>query len=101
PVEFDQTVSLIHEEQERGENWFVEWDPSLIFKNLEEGDEVAERTEAAERGEIVDREGRGLAINGTGYNLGVVPDRQEGDSDIAEAAELLGLTVESVEESLN
>jgi len=49
PVEFDQTVSLIHEEQESGENWFVEWDPSLIFKNLEEGDEVAVRTEAAER----------------------------------------------------
>ncbi|PKG45918.1 MULTISPECIES: penicillin-binding transpeptidase domain-containing protein [unclassified Planococcus (in: firmicutes)] len=101
PVEFDQKVSLIHEEQESGENWFVEWDPSLIFKNLEEGDEVAVLTEAAERGEIVDREGRGLAINGTGYNLGVVPDRLEGDSDIAEAAELLGLTVESVEESLN
>lgn len=101
PVEFDQTVSLIHEEQESGENWFVDWDPSLIFEDLEEGDEVAVRTEAAERGEIVDREGRGLAINGTGYNLGVVPDRLEGDSDIAEAAELLGLTVESVEESLN
>lgn len=101
PVEFDQTVSLIHEEQESGENWFVEWDPSLIFKDLEEGDEVAVRTEAAERGEIVDREGRGLAINGTGYNLGVVPDRLEGDSDIAKAAELLGLTAESIEESLN
>lgn len=101
PVEFDQTVSLIHEEQESGENWFVDWDPSLIFEDLEEGDEVAVRTEAAERGEIVDREGRGLAINGTGYNLGVVPDRLEGDSDIAEAAELLGLTAESIEESLN
>ncbi|MGM0899047.1 MAG: penicillin-binding transpeptidase domain-containing protein [Bacillota bacterium] len=101
PVEFDQTVSLIHEEQESGENWFVDWDPSLIFKDLEEGDEVAVRTEAAERGEIVDREGRGLAINGTGYNLGVVPERLEGDGDIEEAADLLGLTVESIEESLS
>ena len=101
PVEFEQTVSLIHEEREDGENWFVEWDPSLIFKDLEEGDEVAVQTEASERGEIVDREGRGLAINGTGYNLGVVPERLEGDGDLEEAAELLGLTVESIEESLN
>lgn len=101
PVEFEQTVSLIHEEQEDGENWFVEWDPSLIFKDLEAGDEVAVQTEASERGEIVDREGRGLAINGTGYNLGVVPERLEGDGDLEEAAELLGLTVESIEESLN
>lgn len=101
PVEFDQTVSMIHEEQESGENWFVDWDPSLIFKDLEEGDEVAVRTEASERGEIVDREGRGLAINGTGYNLGVVPERLEGDGDMEEAADLLGLTVESIEESLN
>ncbi len=101
PVEFEQTVSLIHEEQEDGENWFVEWDPSLIFKDLEAGDEVAVQTEASERGEIVDREGRGLAINGTGYNLGVVPERLEGDGDLEEAAELLGLTVESIEKSLN
>ncbi|ANU16517.1 peptidoglycan glycosyltransferase [Planococcus maritimus] len=101
PVEFEQTVSLIYEEQEDGENWFVEWDPSLIFKDLEADDEVAVQTEAAERGEILDREGRGLAINGTGYNLGVVPERLEGDGDLEEAAELLGLTVESIEESLN
>ena len=101
PIEFEQTVSLMYEEQEDGENWFVEWDPSLIFKDLEADDEVAVQTEAAERGEILDREGRGLAINGTGYNLGVVPERLEGDGDLEEAAELLGLTVESIEESLN
>ncbi|MFP8784431.1 penicillin-binding transpeptidase domain-containing protein [Planococcus plakortidis] len=100
PIAFDETISLIHEEQEGGENWFVDWDPSLIFKDLEEGDGIAVRTEAAERGEITDREGRGLAINGTGYNLGVVPERLEGDGDIAEAAELLGLSVESIESSL-
>ncbi|QMT18288.1 penicillin-binding transpeptidase domain-containing protein [Planococcus maritimus] len=101
PIEFEQTVSLIYEEQEDGENWFVEWDPSLIFKDLEAEDQVAVQTEASERGEILDREGRGLAINGTGYNLGVVPERLEGDGDLEEAAELLGLTVESIEESLN
>ncbi len=100
-VEFDHTVALIHEEQADEENWFVDWDPSLIFKELEEGDEIAVRTESAERGEITDREGRGLAINGTGYELGVVPERLATDADQQEAAELLGLTVESIEESLN
>lgn len=101
PVEFEQTISLLHEEQESGETWFVDWDPSLIFKELEEGDEIGVRTEAAERGEIVDREGRGLAINGIGYELGVVPERLVDEADREEAAELLGLTVESIEESLS
>ncbi|MBT2583382.1 penicillin-binding transpeptidase domain-containing protein [Planococcus sp. ISL-109] len=101
PVEFDHSISLLHEEQEGGETWFVDWDPSLIFKELEEGDEVVVRTEAAERGEILDREGRGLAINGTGYELGVVPERLEDEGNLQEAAELLGLTVESIEESLS
>lgn len=99
-IEFDHSISLVHEEQEEAEMWFVDWDPSLIFKELEEGDEVAVRTEPAERGEILDREGRGLAINGTGYELGVVPQRLEDEADRQEAAELLGLTVESIEESL-
>ena len=51
----------------RQENWYINWDASYIFPQLENGEKVSVETYPAVRGEIVDRYERGLAMNGIGH----------------------------------
>lgn len=101
PVEFEKEMTLLHEKQGDDENWFVEWDPSFIFPDLEADDEIGVTRTEAERGEIVDRNGLPLAKNGTGYNIGIVPEKLTDESKKAEIAGLLGTTVEAIDAKLN
>lgn len=100
PVEFEQNMTLLHETHGEEENWFVEWNPSFIFPQLEAEDKIQiERVQAA-RGEILDRNGLALAINGGGFNIGIVPEKFTDESKKAELAKLLGITAESIDQKL-
>lgn len=100
PVEFEQNMTLLHETHGEEENWFVEWNPSFIFPQLEAEDKIQiDRIQAA-RGEILDRNGLALAINGGGFNVGIVPEKFTDESKKAELAKLLGITVESIDQKL-
>ncbi|MGO1059451.1 penicillin-binding transpeptidase domain-containing protein [Planococcus sp. FY231025] len=100
PVEFEQNMTLLHEAHGEEENWFVEWNPSFIFPQLEAEDKIQiERVQAA-RGEILDRNGLALAINGGGFNIGIVPEKFTDESKKAELAKLLEITVESIDQQL-
>ena len=100
PVEFDKPIRLRHEEQEKEKTWFVEWDPSYIFPDLEPGDEIDLSRTKAKRGEIVDRAGIPIAKNGTGYQVGIVPEKLD-EARKPDIAELLGTTAEAIDKSLN
>ncbi|MDQ0428772.1 penicillin-binding protein [Planomicrobium stackebrandtii] len=100
PVEFEKTMTLLFETQEDTEDWFVEWDPSFIFEQLETGDEVRVSTTDAERGEILDRNEQPIAINGTGYNIGVVPGNFTEESAKEELAEILEISVAAIDEKM-
>lgn len=100
PVEFEKSMTLLFEEQGETEDWFVEWDPSFIFEQLETGDEVRVSTTKSERGEILDRNEQPIAINGTGYNIGVVPESFTEASAKEDLAELLGISVANIDEQL-
>lgn len=54
-------------------NDLIQWAPNLIFPSMKPGDKVRYQFIPATRGEIVDREGHGLAINGKIFNFGIVP----------------------------
>ncbi|PSL41353.1 penicillin-binding protein [Planomicrobium soli] len=100
PVEFEKTLTLLHETQEEEEGWFVEWDPSFIFPQLEAGDNIRiSRTEAA-RGEIVDRNNNGIAVNGSGFDIGIVPESFTDESKKEELADLLGITTDFIDKQL-
>lgn len=100
PVEFEQNMTLLHEAHGEEENWFVEWNPSFIFPELEAEDKIQiERIQAA-RGEILDRNGLALAVNGGGFNIGIVPEKFTDDSKKAELAKLLGITAEAIDQKL-
>ena len=99
PVHFEQEARLIKVENEEETNWFVDWHPGFIFAGMESGDRVGLHIEKAPRGEIFDRHGNGLAINGEVYEVGVVPEKMEGREDriIHDLAEKLGLSVDDIE----
>ncbi|TWT01606.1 penicillin-binding transpeptidase domain-containing protein [Planomicrobium sp. CPCC 101079] len=96
PVQFEKTLTLLYENND----WFVEWDPSFIFPQLEEGDQVKTEITKPDRGEIVDRNGKGIAINGTGYEIGIIPGNFDEDKK-EELAKLLKTTPAAIDEQLN
>jgi len=78
------------------------WDNSLIFPNLASTDKVRVSTTQANRGEILDRNGRVLAGKGTASSVGIVPGKLENKEEaIAKIAELLETTSEVIEKKLS
>jgi penicillin-binding protein 3 len=101
PVEFEKEMTLIHETHDEEENWFVEWDPSFIFPDLELKDSIRLSSTESARGEILDRNGKQIAKNGTGYEVGIVPEKFTDKTKTAELTELLGISAEYIDKQLN
>ncbi|MDY0409760.1 NTF2-like N-terminal transpeptidase domain-containing protein [Paracerasibacillus soli] len=65
-----------------GDHFQMKWDPSLILPGMEGKDKVSFRRLKAERGEIKDRLGNGLAVNQDFISIGVVPkELGQGDEE--------------------
>ena len=104
---FDTVAGEISFENEafflEGEDGYkLVWDNSLIFPNLASTDKVRVSTTQANRGEILDRNGRVLAGKGTASSVGIVPGKLENREEaIAKIAELLEATPEVIEKKLS
>lgn len=78
------------------------WEDGLIFPGLGPEDRVKVATLRAERGEILDRNGRVLAGVGTASSVGIVPGKMgDRESAIQEIGELLGLEPEVIGKKLS
>ncbi|WP_171016779.1 penicillin-binding transpeptidase domain-containing protein [Pseudalkalibacillus caeni] len=73
-ITYTHTGILIKEGKE-DENWYLSWDPSMIFPKMRDGDLVRVKTTLPRRGELLDRDGKGLAINGEAISIGIEPRR--------------------------
>ena len=60
--------------QKSGDRYLVSWDPSLVLPGMEGKDKVAFQYWKAERGDIKDRLGNGLAVNADFKWAGIVPN---------------------------
>lgn len=100
PIDFEQNVALTYEKREEVGNWFIEWEPSFTLPNLEQQDKVGISTMPSQRGEIWDRNREPLAINGAGYEIGVIPEKFNAEADTERLATLLGVTPEYITEQL-
>ena len=104
---FDTVAGEISFENEafflEGEDGYkLVWDNSLIFPNLASTDKVRVLTTQANRGEILDRNGRVLAGKGTASSVGIVPGKLENREEaIVKIAELLETTPEVIEKKLS
>ena len=100
-VEFANSMTLSLDDNKE---YKINWSSNLIFPSLNNSDKVRVKTIEAERGSILDRNGEYLATNGTASQIGLVPGRmneQTKDADISRVAELLNMTVESINNSLS
>lgn len=97
-ISFENEALFLKDE----ERYKLVWDDSMIFRNLTSTDKVRVSTTQAERGEILDRNGRVLAGKGTASSVGIVPGKLENREEaIAQIAELLEITPEAIEKKLS
>jgi penicillin-binding protein 2 len=69
--------------------WGVDWSPGLIFPQLVDGAIVRLTKTAPSRGNIYDRNGLGLAVEGELVEVGVVPSQLEDDTALLEQLAVL------------
>ncbi|WP_240417781.1 penicillin-binding transpeptidase domain-containing protein [Paenibacillus periandrae] len=100
PIEFNYQVKLIKENSTM--YWKIDWNPSLIFPAMKDNDKITVRTSKAMRGEIYDRNGEGLAINGSLIILGLAAERLGPDAEktVQSVAQYLGLSTDEVNKKL-
>ncbi|QUW23880.1 penicillin-binding transpeptidase domain-containing protein [Sporosarcina sp. Marseille-Q4063] len=100
-IEFEKNVVLKNEVRDEVDNWYIEWDPSFILPDLMKQDKVGVSTIRSNRGEIFDRNDRAIAINGSGIEVGIVPEQFDVDADAEKLAKLLGTTSDFIVKQLN
>ena len=87
-----------------GKEYLINWDESLIFPNMIEGDKVYVRTISHTRGKILDRNDNILAEDGTISVVGIHPskfDLENRDAKITELANTLDISEETIINKLN
>ena len=102
PIEFEKNVVLANEVREEKDNWYIEWDPSFTSTGS-----YRSRTRLAFRQfhpiavKFIDRNDKAIAINGTGIEIGVVPEQFDVDANAEKLADILGTTSDYISKQLN
>lgn len=99
-IKFTQKANLKKEERDKKKNWYVDWDTRFIFPQLQNGDKIGISTIAPARGEILDRNGNGLAVNGQVYEVGVIAGKMN-DQLTQQLASLLKITPDQIKKALS
>jgi penicillin-binding protein 3 len=101
--QFTYEANLVQEKQGKSDEWLIEWNEKMLLPELDKGDKIVFSKEIGKRGEIKDRNGKGLAINGQATTIFVVPQEIEPDraNTISHLASTLGMTIEQIEAILN
>ncbi|KYD05514.1 Cell division protein FtsI [Heyndrickxia sporothermodurans] len=102
-VKYEEKVTLKKEEKDDKSNWYIDWKPSLLLPGLEKGDKIKPVTVSPKRGEIRDRNGSELAVNGEVFQIGVIPEKMDGhDAEVKkQLASLLDMSEKEIDQKLN
>lgn len=99
-VSFEGDAQFVEEKTEDGDTWKVNWDSSFIFPELDDDETIRVTSEEPVRGEILDRNQEGLAINVSVQEVGVVPGKMDEDT-VAEVSKLTDVSAEEIETALD
>ena len=95
-MNFMNTVKL----QKSDDGYKILWDSSVIFPDLKDEYKVRVSTLDSTRGAIYDRNDIAIAKDGTAYYVGLVPGKMDDTIDLAKLSELLGITEDTINNSL-
>ena len=98
-IQFTHKAKLQEEERDDKKNWYVDWNTEYIFPKLKEGDTIGLSTVAPKRGEILDRDGNGMAVNGQVYEVGVVAGKAD-EAVLEPLSALLKMSKEQINKAL-
>lgn len=93
-IEREMTMPLIYE----GGRWAVSWSDALILPELGGGNSLQLEYQIPARANIYDRNGLGLAVEGTAVTLGVVPGNIEDETTLLGLlSQIMGETAEDIQ----
>lgn len=96
-VDFKNEVAFL----EQDDQYKMVWSNSVIYPGLTEDDKVRVSVIQAQRGQILDRNGRMLAGKGVVSSVGIIPGKLENrKKSIVRIAKLLGIKPEDIEKEL-
>ncbi len=85
-----------------GQRWLVNWSPGLVWPEFREGSHFSVARKHPSRGNIYDRNGLGLAVEGLMILVGVVPGQiQDESSTIVTLSRITGLLPQTIRENMN
>lgn len=83
----------------------INWQPNLIFPQMEDTDKVSLTSEEAKRGDILDRNGKKLATTGKLKQLGIVPrklgEKEEKTANIKSIAAAFDLSEDEINQAIS
>ena len=99
-VEFSNKAQITKSENNE---YKINWSSNLIFPELNNDYKVRVSTTSAARGNLLDRNGKIIANQGTVSNVGIVPGKlgENKDENIKKISELLNISVDSINNSLS
>jgi penicillin-binding protein 2 len=97
-LSFDNTLPLVWEEG----RWAVDWSSTLILPALGEDLTLVLLNRTAPRGNIYERNGLGLAVQGKMVEIGVVPGRLPADAEpvIAQLSAITGVAAQTIHKKI-
>jgi penicillin-binding protein len=98
PIQFSKKAQMVQEDN----NWYLDWNTTYIFPDLKKGDKISFATTDPVRGQILDRNGNGMAVNGQAYEVGVVPGKMGDQKDlvISQLSNLLQMTPDEINKAI-
>ena len=100
-VDFENAMSFKKQDDKK---YYIDWNYEIIYPGLEKTDKIDIQKKYAKRGSLIDRNGVLLAGGGYNASIGLVPgwmNQKTKTQDIAKVAELLGVSVESINKKMS
>ena len=101
-ISFTGTAKFRQEELEGNKQWRLLWETAMIFPGMEDSDQVKILATPARRGEIFDRNGLPLAVEGLAAEVGMIPKNlgETAEESKKAVSELTGISVEVINKKL-
>ena len=98
-INFENTAKLL----KNNRTYKIIWNDTLIFPELKDNYSVSVKSTEAQRGKILDKNGKMLAGSGGTSSVGLVPGKmnQENSADLERIAQLLEISVQDITKALS